>query len=139
MNGYIKREDAKQCFCDNCRKTTYEKCEYKDTCASIRVLNRVPSADVVERKKKAPTTNLPKGGSAGHKEPTEVIIKDERKRGEWIKAGNYHFLCSKCECIWAHEFNYCPNCGAKMATERDNDEESEWLDNVPELENPYAR
>ena len=41
----------------------------------------------------------------------------ERKRGEWIDAGQYPFdACSLCGCNVDsyEEYNYCPNCGADM-------------------------
>ena len=123
MYDYIKREDAKQFFCDNCRKTTYEKCEYKDTCASIRVLNRVPSADVVERNCRVIVRPNPNGN---------LDIEPLRKRGEWIpctkegislteqirKEGAkwYGYKCSECGYIYKgnalREADYCQKCGA---------------------------
>ena len=48
----------------------------------------------------------------------------EQKVGKWIKlyAGNYK--CSVCGDWWGNDnnemvedFNYCPNCGARMVTE----------------------
>ena len=35
----------------------------------------------------------------------------ENKRGYFQL---YGFTCSKCRCVVSFEWNYCPNCGAKM-------------------------
>ena len=46
--------------------------------------------------------------------PTADVV--EVKRGKWIKKGNEK-KCSTCEFIYYSnndEWNYCPNCGAKM-------------------------
>lgn len=40
----------------------------------------------------------------------------ERKKGEWISHENYD-ECSKCHCLTAVGFNYCPHCGADMRGE----------------------
>ena len=55
-----------------------------------------------------------------------VIIPIERPQGEWIKHSTYKdvLICSKCN----HgsnqvydTFNFCPNCGAKMTKEAENE------------------
>lgn len=47
------------------------------------------------------------------------------KEGKWVKGyryGVHHYICSECdEAVIANwttvtDFNYCPNCGAKMDT-----------------------
>lgn len=47
-----------------------------------------------------------------------------RPRGRWIKVnGSYRYRCSNCDSIfpgWVHFFDYCPNCGAKMAEDKSN-------------------
>ena len=47
--------------------------------------------------------------------------KSEVKHGEWkikkhkIFGNSYDYVCSVCGCDYAlAEYNYCPNCGAKM-------------------------
>ena len=41
------------------------------------------------------------------------------KEGEWIMDGKYNRHCSRCneDVVWS--FNYCPNCGARMKGEDD--------------------
>jgi rubrerythrin len=53
-----------------------------------------------------------------------------QRRGKWIDEGQYAeghseyaYYCSQCEehyIGWIGEFNYCPNCGARMGDEYDN-------------------
>jgi hypothetical protein len=49
----------------------------------------------------------------------------ERPHGKWIKHdfpdcdGFWDYKCSECEKVYGGEYNYCPNCGAKMGV---NDE-----------------
>lgn len=42
----------------------------------------------------------------------------EQKMGHWKKqwrgCGMYEYICSECDCGEDIEFDYCPNCGAKM-------------------------
>ena len=44
----------------------------------------------------------------------------EQKQGKWKKEwygdtyGCYEYVCSKCGCGEDMDFDYCPNCGAKM-------------------------
>lgn len=43
------------------------------------------------------------------------IVQFEQKLGQWIL--NKHtdtVLCSQCGKCYGDEYNYCPNCGAKM-------------------------
>ena len=50
-------------------------------------------------------------------ESRPTIRIKERKRGEWIDAGQYPFdKCSLCGCTvdCYYEWNFCPNCGADM-------------------------
>ena len=65
-------------------------------------------------------------GSGGTYEAIRMAIEAlqaDRPRGEWIDT---EFLklkeCSSCHCRWGmydvKDFDYCPNCGAKMDGER---------------------
>ena len=50
-----------------------------------------------------------------HRHPTADVV--EVKHGEWVKSNphNRFMDCSACGFFQDHtEFNYCPNCGAKM-------------------------
>lgn len=43
------------------------------------------------------------------------LITDGRKRGEWVDddfVGQYR--CSECDYYAIDEYDYCPNCGARM-------------------------
>ena len=53
------------------------------------------------------------------KTPTEDVV--EVKHGEWRENKTEYMLygCSNCDCRVDYEFNYCPNCGAKMDGRRD--------------------
>jgi hypothetical protein len=46
--------------------------------------------------------------------PTADVV--EVKYGRWKGAGLGDYLCSECWEVYSggNEFNYCPNCGAKM-------------------------
>ena len=121
MGDYIKREDAINALAisQDFSGINAEKLN--------NLLSNIPSADVVERKTSAPTTNLPKCGSAGHREPLRVVVEQERKRGEWQVTDAYphNVYCSVCHMRFAQTHwavwedgtlprNFCPNCGAIM-------------------------
>lgn len=59
---------------------------------------------------------------------TMPIINTEslRSHGKWIP-NNFDnpafFFCSKCNCVFHKKTNFCPNCGAKMEKEENNDTE----------------
>ena len=60
---------------------------------AVRLLDEIPAADV---------------------EPV--------RRARWKGEGMGEFSCSLCtEVVWGNEYNYCPNCGAKMNLEVSND------------------
>ena len=63
------------------------------------------------------------GYSAGLKDAERPRRRDfERPQGEWIKwnfktfgaMGDCEYKCSNCEKVYGGEYNFCPNCGAKM-------------------------
>ena len=119
---YIKRDDAIKAV----------ERYFKGANDVYELLQDIPSADVVERKKPAPTTNLPKCGSAGYREPLKVVVEHERKRGEWtcnLEQGDpISIECPLCGAtiyisgdipddenyLIAEDYNFCPNCGALM-------------------------
>ena len=55
------------------------------------------------------------------------LLKDElpsvtQKSGKWHRkhdsiVNDWLWECDKCSCGYQHEYNYCPNCGAKMESE----------------------
>ena len=48
---------------------------------------------------------------------------EERPKGEWINTRNYpkRWECSCCGMKSIHIYKFCPNCGAKMKGEEDNE------------------
>lgn len=59
----------------------------------------------------------------GNCEDFEGLLMNSIKRGRWIEEPE-GFMCSVCYDAWStedekmiKEFNYCPNCGAKMEEE----------------------
>ena len=52
----------------------------------------------------------------------ELVLQDERPKGEWITSTNdngisYQFFCDKCKREVQVITNFCPNCGADMRGE----------------------
>lgn len=78
---------------------------------AIKILNTLYSADVYEN------------------EALDLAIKalEKRPQGEWIKVDdNVRSQCSECGFKYADYrilLNFCPNCGAKMTKEAENDNE----------------
>lgn len=48
------------------------------------------------------------------------VIPQEPKTGHWIDSSN-GWMCSECNNDNTYDTNYCPNCGAKMDKEQNND------------------
>ena len=100
MTDYISREEldiALDSLCD--RVCAYSKKQRWVMCGScplgsaFDVVEELPAADVVEQ-----------------------------KYGKWIEEeirGDIRTVCSNCEeeTGTIYEFNYCPNCGARMVTD----------------------
>ena len=94
MAEYIKREDAIDAICGSgCPCKGEEGCVNKD--CVVYNISKVPSADVVERKK-------------GKWEWAEFISFNEQ-----LKLPS----CSLCRFVFTSRYNYCPNCGAEMVGE----------------------
>lgn len=106
MSDYIKREDARTLLTDFYREVVLKadiNYARKVFGRAIEVLNNIPSADVVER-----------------------------KRGEWLECGidcilseegDYEnivtmYVCSECDSDYLERSNFCPNCGADMRADR---------------------
>lgn len=53
------------------------------------------------------------------------VLKNERPKGEWImnktSARGRNYTCTHCNKVSRNKFAYCPNCGADMRKEVDND------------------
>ena len=101
MSEYIKREDAKLRIFEyglNHR----DNISISSTCENLeRQMNAVPSADVVERKT----------GEWGYR---WKVHGDGRRPTEL-------FPCSECGYESTMVTNFCPNCGADMREENEND------------------
>ena len=50
------------------------------------------------------------GISIRYLQPAEL----KQKMGHWYDVGSLSCRCSECGCKSPKEFQYCPNCGAKM-------------------------
>lgn len=48
-------------------------------------------------------------------------VSSERPHGKWIKLRDYDFKCSLCGLSIMDEYNYCPECGADMREDADNE------------------
>lgn len=49
----------------------------------------------------------------------KALEETEKSQSEWIKCnfktfGDWEYKCSNCEKVYDGEYNFCPNCGAKM-------------------------
>lgn len=58
----------------------------------------------------------------------EAICFRREKTGHWIEVKDkfayvtwYHWDCSECKAQYGKTYNFCPNCGAKMKEETEND------------------
>jgi hypothetical protein len=76
----------------------------------------------------APTVNdkaYATGYAAGSREGYKKGIEDARPTGEWIKhnfnnfgaLGDWDYRCINCNALYGGQYNFCPNCGAKMQKE----------------------
>jgi len=89
---------------------------------AIDVLCKIFPADPVRN-------DYTKGITCGAALATEYIkqlpsAQPERKNGKWIdiRCGTVSlWSCSKCGEIYAENFHYCPNCGADMRGEQDDE------------------
>ena len=56
-------------------------------------------------------------------------LQNERQKGKWIKwnfktfgaFGDWEYKCSNCEKVYGGEYKFCPECGADMRKENEND------------------
>ena len=100
MSDYIKREDAK----DALREKVFS--DYSNEFyGAMQVLDELPSADVVERKR---------GNWVACTKDGLYLTELMRKEGKtW-----YGYRCTDCNFIYKgnalKDFNFCPNCGAEM-------------------------
>ena len=103
MSDYIKREDAITVIydqhvggkeaCENARSNTFGA----DLREIVSDIEDIPSADVVDRK-----------------------TGKWRENGEPNAYGKFelwYYVCSLCGAVGIQEYNYCPNCGARMVSE----------------------
>lgn len=52
-----------------------------------------------------------------------MSVVEERKQGHWIDVDLDTSICSVCKNPQEYETKYCPECGAKMKNNGDNDDE----------------
>ena len=99
MAEYIKREDAERALLERCKETGYGGLTPDDIRLVMRTPWRIPTADVVERKK------------------GEWATDD----GKPLPFGIHFSVCSVCgHSSPASGFNFCPNCGAEMRNGEDD-------------------
>lgn len=95
MNDYIKREDTVEKIKADCGRFDHVPKRVVDF--FILGMESVPSADVVEV-----------------------------RHGQWIEdltnPYGIRYVCSVCGGVKQWKSNYCPNCGAKMDEEKQEDE-----------------
>lgn len=97
-DDYIKRIDAKKAIFEWCRDTADIRSWYE-------VIEEAPAADV------EPVRH-------GHYIGTEF---DGYADGNPVY---YEWKCSECDCVFEDDepkYRYCPNCGAKMDKEEDDE------------------
>ena len=87
---YIEREALKNSLCDVCNDEYSDSPCEPDDCFIIRVINEQPTADVVE-------------------------VRHGERIPEY-PTGAFMVRCSLCKTLSSSDlnWNYCPNCGAKM-------------------------
>lgn len=59
-----------------------------------------------------------------YRKTVELLEKAQRPHGEWEKKPEIcydYFYCSECGYAYKHAFNFCPNCGASMRKEGDEE------------------
>lgn len=57
------------------------------------------------------------------KEVSDVYFNEERKHGHWEDIDLDTSVCSVCKKPQEYETKYCPECGAKMENNGDDDDE----------------
>lgn len=98
MNGdeLIRRGDIFQWLCEYCSRVKY--CDKLTDCVDARIIDSIPSVDAVEVRHGHWVTE------------EEAIEKDDYSLRDTCS------VCGHCDwdCTESKNFNYCPNCGAKM-------------------------
>lgn len=103
---------------------------YGGTEIDMAILNAIDNAPTVEYPKaitiKCDTEeDKQKLLSALRNARLEVYVEEERPQGEWLHP---YVTDIACECSICHvqmptyRFNFCPNCGAEMGKEAENDD-----------------
>ena len=57
-------------------------------------------------------------------ETWQTVDAEPVRHGHWVEAKYPLFTCSECGAIYrdtGYDYNYCPNCGAKMDEEQENE------------------
>ena len=141
MSKYIKLEDAIGCECPFME--IYEDCINcplynggSEVCEMGKWLKSLPtievSEDCISREWvkgicEAMLDEEMLGHMLGHIEDAPSVVpscqknrKVERAEGEWIVKQSGFAECSVCEQHYFSDYNYCPNCGAKMKGQRND-------------------
>lgn len=139
MSDLIRRSGAIEAVCEECEweRKCHEECQHIETLKSLPSaetvdctdfvlwlldeimdeenweLNAVANGEIIARKLKKLGLLKVKDGYYVRTPSAEAVT------GEWIQKDMYaDRFCSKCNyTVWdseAEEYNFCPNCGAKM-------------------------
>ena len=107
-NDLISRSELKKAL----TSTPYN--DYDDLIRTENLIDNAPTVEPEKAKEGELVKAYTKGFDAG--------VETARPQGEWIKwdfktfgaFGDWEYKCSNCEKVYGGEYNYCPNCGAKM-------------------------
>ena len=66
--------------------------------------------------------NAEKPGDAYHAVRMLTSVTPEQRTGRWVRRTGMTERCSECDFMGASFYNFCPNCGAKMESEEQNND-----------------
>ena len=110
------REQTKEVFCKRRCPVRDDEPYCHPDCAARLFINIIDNAPTVD------CTWIISGRRYGKK---EEALKYLRPKGKWIPQTDFdgftYWKCSECGKVYEGKTNFCPNCGADMRKEADND------------------